>query len=146
MDDDTSTHDSADGWEQVRMGSLAGNLPEMLLRDILSPTKRIIIIEHAARPRHYVQVLADKKGKLFVECVSNDFIEDEEDHLSLDDDLALMELGFLPPEGLESKRPNWWWYPEEDGLALEACTKMVRVLEGIFAVRSSDPVWVRQFT
>jgi len=57
-----------------------------------------------------------------------------------------MELGFLPPEGIDSTHPNWWWYPTEDGLALEACTKMVRVLEGIFAVRSNDPVWVRQFT
>jgi hypothetical protein len=146
MDHDTNLHSSEDGWAQIRMGSLVGNLPEMLLRDILSPTKRIIIIEHGEQPLHYVQVLADRKGKLFVECVSNAFIEDEEDHLSLDDELALMELGFLPPEGIDSTRPNWWWYPEEDGLALEACTKMVRVLEGIFAVRSNDPVWVRQFT
>ena len=146
MDHDKNPHSSEDGWARIRMGSLAGNLPEMLLRDILAPTKRIIIIEHGDQPRHYVQVLADKEGKLFVECVSNVFIEDEEEHLSLDDELALMELGFLPPEGIDSAHPNWWWYPEEDGLALEACTKMVRVLERIFAVRANDPVWVRQFT
>ena len=146
MDHQTNPHSSKDGWAQIRMGSLAGNLPEMLLRDILAPTKRIIIIEHIDQPLHYVQVLTEKKGRLFVECVSNDFIEDEDEHLSLDDELALMELGFLPPEGIDSTHPNWWWYPTEDGLALEACTKMVRVLEGIFAVRSNDPVWVRQFT
>ena len=128
------------------MGSLAGNLPEILVRDIHAPEKRMIIIEHATHEFHYVQVLTDKHGRLFVECVSNVFIDDVEDHLSLDDELALMEMGFLPPEGVDSSRPNWWWYPTQDGLALEACTKMVQILKDIFAVRPNDMVWVRQYT
>ena len=146
MANEDDQHRSEDGWVQVRMGSLAGNLPEMLVRDIHSPEQRMIIIEHTQRELHYVQVLTDTHGKLFVECFSNVFIDDPDDHLSLDDELALLEMGFEPPEGIGSSHPNWWWHPEQDGLALEACTKMVRVLENIFALRPTDDVWLRQFT
>jgi len=128
------------------MRSLVGNLPELLLHDIMSPSRHVVLIEDATRSARYVQVLADKEGKLFVECVSNVWLDDEEDHLSLDDELRLLELGFQPPEGIDSSRPNWWWYPDEDGLALEACTKMVTVLCEIFAVRPHHHVWVRQYT
>ena len=136
-------HSISKGWTQAHLGPLLANLPEILMRDVVAKGRRTIAIEDPRNPCRYVQVLADADGDLYVEVVSNAFLDGNE-RLSAEQEEAITTLGFLPPEGIESNHPNWWWYPTEGRFELEACRRLAAAMTDVFGVRKSEVVWVLQ--
>ena len=119
------------------LGSVIGNLPEMILAHFVSDRRVAILIE-VGRDR-YVQFLATEDQHLVVECVSNHFLEGDEE-LSVDDEFNLIEAGFELPESDEDPRPNWWWHTESASDVMMACRMAALVLRGVFRLTDDDRV------
>ena len=128
-----------DGWDRVEVGSLIGNLPELLAWAIAAPTTRIVIIEPDGGGR-YVQALC-AKGDIHVECSSDAFLEEDE-RLGLDEELALISAGFEPPSEC---CPNWSWDAEGIGASIEAAAKLAEGIFGVLRIEVGRSAWLRQF-
>ena len=91
----------------VELLSLLANLPELAMAHLLSDDRVALIIE-TGRSR-CVQMMLTEGHEIVVECVSNRYLDDDE-ALSLDDELHLLELGYEPAEGVGEPHPNFWWH------------------------------------
>jgi T3SS (YopN, CesT) and YbjN peptide-binding chaperone 3 len=100
------------------LGSVLGNLPELLMAH-LGSNERIALIVRAGNNR-YVQFLATENQELILECVSNRFL-DGDAAIGLEGELVLFQAGFRPPETDAEPRPNWWWRAKEGVGVMEAC-------------------------
>jgi hypothetical protein len=128
-------------YERVSVHSLVGNLPELFLREFLAKGRTALIIDVDRLVTHgrYVQLLAREDDHLVVECVSNNYL-DAPFELSLDQELALVNLGFEPAEGPESDHPNFWFHAEGIGATMDACKLAARALTEVFALPPEWPV------
>jgi hypothetical protein len=116
------------------LASSLGGILEDLKRD---GRRWVVILETAAVPAHYVQVLVTLEGGLWAECVSNDFLRLEEKFS--DEQLELLPLlGWQwpsPPAG-----PNWQFHDEllDTGSAISHL--LIRTLREVFGCESNDRV------
>ena len=118
-------------FSHIAVGSLVGNLPELVLAHFLSD-KRVALIIDLGRNR-YVQFLATEDQHLVVECVSNRFLAPG-DELSIESELTLMDIGFELPGADGDPHPNWWWHTEEIVEVMTACRMAASVLYGVFGL------------
>jgi hypothetical protein len=109
-----------------------------ILEDLKHDGRRwVVIVETAAVPVRYVQVLVTQEGGLWAECVSNDFLSLEEKFS--DEQLELLPLlGWQwpsPPAG-----PNWQFHDEllDTGSAISRL--LIRTLREVFGCESNDRV------
>lgn len=123
------------------LGSVLGNLPELIMAHFLSNKRSAIFIEDE-RGR-YVQFLATEDQHLAVECVSNHFL-DGDDELAFDDEIRLVEAGFELPESDDSPRPNFWWYTESASEVLKACRMAAFALRVAFDLDDDDFVMLTE--
>jgi hypothetical protein len=130
-----------EGFQPAVLRSVIGNLPEMLAHDIHRTGEQAIYIEAEPQMGRYVQVLMDRHGEFWVECVSNHFLADEK-KLDEAQESKLVELGFFAPEEEASGHPNWWWNAEGIGTSFEVARKMARVLLEVFGISPWHTVWI----
>jgi hypothetical protein len=131
------TYDAKPGSERrfpgLDLESVIGNLPELLMAH-LNSAERIAIIFEVELDR-YVQCLATEDHQLIVECISNRFLR-EDQCLSIDEECALLELGFQPPELASEPHPNFWWLGGTDLCEIMvACRMISTVLKEVFNLR-----------
>ena len=119
--------------------SLIRNLPEMFVKELLSDERVALIIEISEEKNYFVQLLACEGGQLVVECVSNNYLAADA-HLTLDQQLRLIELGFSPPEEKTSPYPNFRFHSSETTDALKSCVMIGKVLTDVFELASSSKV------
>jgi len=138
MPDDEDRDDLT--YERLSVHSLVGNLPELFLREFMAEgrTALIVDVDRLVSRGRYVQLLAREDDHILVECVSNNYL-DAPFTLSLDQDLALVDLGFEPAEGPESDHPNFWFHAEGIEASMEACRMVARALTEVFAL---PPGWL----
>jgi hypothetical protein len=129
---DRITHD-------VLLSSVVRNLPELLLAQVSSERRIGIIIED--QKRRYVQFLATEDHGLVVECVSNQFLS-EDDQLSQSDEEVLSEIGFASPATSDNRYPNWRWVSAPPADVLEGCRKGALSMSEVLRLRDSDRVSV----
>ncbi len=131
-------------FREVQAASLIGNLPEMLVADILASGKQATYVEVERSGEvtgHYVQVLADGEGEFWVECVSNNYLDGDR-RLTDDQELTLFEIGFSAPDPLGGDHPNWWCNVHGVEGTMVAARMMSDALIKVFGVSGFDSVWV----
>ena len=124
-------------FSDIEVGSLVGNLPELVLAHFLSD-KRVALIIDLGRNR-YVQFLATEDQHLVVECVSNRFLAPG-DELSIESELTLMDIGFELPGADDESHPNWWWHTKDITGVMTACRMAGAVLYAVFGLAADDRV------
>ena len=126
-------------YDDLALGSLLGNLPELLLAHVGAERRTALIVE--AGGHRYVQFLATESHELVVECVSNHFLDDDES-LDLDDALALLVAGFTPPdmEVVPHGHPNWWWFSGPGAPVMTASAMAATVLGEVFGLDATSRV------
>jgi len=124
-------------YRNLEFGSVIANLPELLLRHLLSEERVALIIEVSGD--RYVQFLAREDQQLVVECISNRYLDDDY-RLDLDDEMRLLDAGFNPP-GIEAEpHPNWWWQSDDVADIMVACTMGAFALVEVLRVPSTELV------
>lgn len=114
----------------LELESVVGNLPELLMGHLHS-TDRIAIIFEVDADR-YVQCMATERRELIVECVSNRYLRGDKS-LSIDEECALLELGFNLPEPESAPHPNFWWRCKNGPMEImSACKLISTVLTAVF--------------
>ena len=110
----------------------------LALDDVKETGQRwVCILESVRDPSKYVQVLVTESGSMWTECVSNAFLDDDE---QLDD--AQCEL--LPTLGWEwpgpPAFPNWHFHDELLNTGSAIAGLMCRTLRQVFGVDDGDMV------
>jgi hypothetical protein len=125
------------GADRLHVASVIRNLPELLLARLASEERVAIFIDDE-RGR-YVQFLITEDHHLIVECESNHFLQDD-DRLSLELELILLEAGFAAPGPAEGDRPNWRWTSAGVTELLGGCRMAAIALREVFGLRDGDLV------
>jgi hypothetical protein len=116
---------------------LASSLSGVLEDLKLDGRRWIVILESAAAPVRYVQVLVTHEGGLWAECVSNAFLSPEEQFS--DEQLEFIPLlGWQwpsPPAG-----PNWQFHDELLNTGTAISHLLIRTLREVFGYAANDRV------
>ena len=115
-----------------------GNLPELLASFVVHQRPHAIIVEDERM--RYVQVLPQENGGIFVECVSNQYLQPS-DHHDAQAHHVLERIGFSPPD--ESKGgPNWSWESDTEPSVLRASRMAGSALTAVLGLSRSARVTV----
>jgi hypothetical protein len=122
-------------YERLSVHSLIGNLPELFVKEFMAKGRTALIIEvdRTAKRGRFLQMLAREDDGIVIECGSNNYLQDPY-QLSLDQALALVDLGFEPAEGLESMHPNFWHQSEGIEHSMEVCAMIAATLTNVFGL------------
>lgn len=121
--------------EQLELGAVIANLPELLLARAIDDGRWGVIVELGSH--RFAQVLVTEEGLFAVECVSNHFLT-EEHRLSTADEALLLEAGFEEPWGPGEPHPNFFAELDGRGAALEAARLMDVALRAVLGGSSRD--------
>jgi len=125
---------SQESHQKVALGSLEGNLPELLASFIGDGRRHYLIAE--LDPYRYVQYLVTEKDEVITECVSNR--NQHAEHLFSESELEAIEnLGFRPPVDGDRNRPNYAHEGQGMGAIFPAAVLGARVMREIFGLHAN---------
>jgi hypothetical protein len=124
----SSTNGAKRIFRDVRVDSVLTNLPEIITGLARVEGRSALVVEDDRR--RYVQFMLTLNGELIVECISNRYLDSQQQHTAEDED-QLRAIGFHPAEVEPEPHPNWWWQGAFPGDLLKACRMAARALSGV---------------
>jgi hypothetical protein len=120
---------------------------EAVLADILDLMREnarrwILIIEPVKSPRRFVQVLAPSNGALIAECVSNEFLQGD-DQLGDRENELLSVLGWDWPAPLN--KPNWSFHDELLNTGSAVRELLIKTIRRVFDCTEDDILALKMF-